>query len=54
MRLEAILKKKTLLTYITNVPYLAAGGILYAMAYTMFLVPGSVFTGGVGDRKSVV
>lgn len=47
------MKKKTLLTYITNVPYLAAGGILYAMAYTMFLVPGSVFTGGVGGIGTV-
>ena len=53
MRAEAIVKKKSLISIALDIPYLLAGGMLYAIAYTMFLVPGNVFTGGIGGLGTV-
>lgn len=47
------MKKKAILNHFANGLYLIVGGALYAMAYTMFLVPGNVFTGGVGGLGTV-
>ena len=46
-------EKKELLTKLVDIPYLVIAGIVYSAAYNMFLVPGSIFVGGVGGLATV-
>ncbi len=45
--------KKKFISKLADVPYLIAAGIIYAVAYNMFLIPGNIFVGGVGGIATV-
>jgi len=47
------LNKKKFLSKLADIPYLIVAGIVYAIAYNMFLVPGNIFVGGVGGIATV-
>lgn len=50
---ERKLKRKKLIKQLVDIPYLIIAGIVYSVAYNMFLVPGGVFTGGIGGLATV-
>lgn len=45
--------KKALLNKLIDIPYLIVAGIVYSVAYNMFLVPGNIFVGGIGGLATV-
>jgi uncharacterized membrane-anchored protein YitT (DUF2179 family) len=46
--------KQKILPKLTDVAFLVASSLLYAISYNMFLVPGSIFVGGVGGIATVL
>lgn len=46
-------KKKKLLSKLMDIPYLVIAGVIYAVAYKMFLIPGTIFVGGIGGIATV-
>ena len=46
--------KNRILPKLTDGAFLIASSVIYAIAYNMFLVPGSVFVGGVGGIATVL
>ncbi len=45
--------KKALMNKLIDIPYLIVAGIVYSVAYNMFLVPGNIFVGGIGGLATV-
>lgn len=45
--------KKTLIKKLIDIPYLIVAGVVYSVAYNMFLVPGNIFVGGIGGLATV-
>ncbi|MBR7082863.1 MAG: YitT family protein [Clostridia bacterium] len=45
--------KKALINKLIDIPYLIVAGVVYSVAYNMFLVPGNIFVGGIGGLATV-
>ncbi|MBR6050133.1 MAG: YitT family protein [Clostridia bacterium] len=45
--------KKALMNKLIDIPYLIVAGVVYSVAYNMFLVPGNIFVGGIGGLATV-
>lgn len=45
--------KKALIKKLIDIPYLIVAGVVYSVAYNMFLVPGNIFVGGIGGLATV-
>ena len=45
--------KKNLIKKLIDIPYLIVAGVVYSVAYNMFLVPGNIFVGGIGGLATV-
>lgn len=54
MTTEVNVFKQKILPKLTDVAFLVASSLLYAISYNMFLVPGSIFVGGVGGIATVL